>query len=589
MPLDLDKFEQFASRLYIRNRDTGISSPLVFNYSQRRIQQTVKLKQRMDFPLFIILLKARRLGISTWGTAFLTAHAIAKKGSAGKQVAQLKETADELYEMSKDFGYQLRRRGVTARITADETVYAFPGRNGQPAQQSTISAATAKTVIGGRGLTCSALLLSEAAYYPGEDSFVSLLNTMSKDPDNVAIIESTANGMEGPGAVFHDYWNGAVDGSNGLIPIFLPWHEDPGLTMPEDMAADAPANEYERFLMRELHCTKSQVAWYRWNLEVKCAGSIAKMRQENPSVPEEAFISSGTPAFDIEEMAKAKKSECDPIAKGSLRVDEDGNATFHEGMGEFLIWEVPQPGAHYYVGVDAAKGTETGDFAAMTGINAETGNTAFRWADRTSPEDTAPIVNGACRLYNKAMVNIEFTGGWGYIIAKELRDRYHYPNNYFWRGRDDSVDTKGRKSMGWETNDRTRRMLIDLYRTAVRRGEAHPKDAAFIAQMSRASMELGWRWTVIKGHDDILMSGFLAWVAKEHYHIPHAFERKAGSTLPKDSDDPEQSSKSEKMPKWMTDPFTTSNGVLQWNSNSHLKKLELYNKQKGKIRPLDGI
>lgn len=586
MSLDLDKVEKLASKLYIRDRDTGNSSPLVFNPSQRHIHKVLKEKQRPDFPLYVIFLKARRVGVSTWGTALLTAHSLYKKGSSSKQIAQLNETADELYAMTKEFSTQLRKRGVSGKSTEDETSYIFPPRNGDPELKSTISAATAKTVVSGRGLTCSGLLLSEAAYYPGEDSFVSLLNTQSKDPDNIAIIESTANGIEGPGAVFYDYWNGAVDGSNGIIPIFLPWYDDPGLTMPEDMASDAPSNDYERFLMNDMKLSRSQVAWYRWNLEVKCAGSIVKMRQENPTVPEEAFISSGTPAFDIEEMAKAAKTVKDPLARGTMRVDPvSGEATFHEGMGEFLIWELPQPGAHYYVGVDAAKGVEDGDFAAMVGWNAETGDQAFRWADRTSPEDTAPLVNGACRLYNKAMVNIEFTGGWGYIIAKELRDKWHYPNQYFWRGRDDSADTKGRKSMGWETNDRTRRMLIDTNRTAIRRNDCHPKDAALTAQMSRASMELGFRWTVIRGHDDILMAGFLGWIALEQYHIPHKFERKVGSTLPK-ADDQENH---EKLPPWLSDPFQTIDGVLKTNSNHHLKKLELYNKNKGKPKPLEGI
>lgn len=586
MPLNLDKFEKFASKLYIRNRDDGNTYRLKFNPSQRRIQTILKERQRPDFPLMPIFLKARRLGVSTWGTALLTAHALSKKNSSSKQIAQLTETAEELYDMTKQFGSQLRQQGVMVRITNEETVYKFPERQGQPAVESTISAATAKTVIGGRGLTCSGLLLSEAAYYPGEDSFVSLLNTMSKDPDNIVIIESTANGIEGPGAVFHDYWNGAIDGSNGLIPVFLPWHEDPGFVMPEDLASDAPASDYERFLMNDLKCSRSQIAWYRWTLEVKCAGSISKMRQENPSIPEEAFISSGTPAFDIEEMAKATKAKCKAKYQGTVRVDEkSGEATFHEGTGEFYIWELPQEGAHYYVGVDAAKGVEHGDFASMVGWNAETGNLAFRWADRTSPENTAPLVNGACRLYNKAMVNIEFTGGWGYIIAKELRDKHHYPNQYFWRGRDDSIDTKGRKSMGWETSERTRRMLIDTFRTALRRGDAHPKDEAFVAQMSRASMELGWRWVVVKGHDDIFMAGMLGWIALSQYHIPHQ-SRKAGSTMPKPDD---EDSQQEKLPKWMNDPFTTVDGALKWNSNSHLKMLDKYNKQKGKIKPLEGI
>jgi hypothetical protein len=379
----------------------------------------------------------------------------------------------------------------------------------------------------------------------------------------------------------------------------MPWHEDPGLCLPEDMAADAPKNQYERWLMREFACTKGQIAWYRWTMATKCAGSRDKMKQENPSTPEEGFIASGTPAFDSDEQDAARHCVQKSICRGSMFTYEDETTPdFREqDNGDIVLWEYPIPGDPYYAGVDAAKGVGTGDFAAIVGWNGRTGNMAFRFAARLAPESAAYFVNGLCRWYNNAMVNIEFTGGWGYIIAKELRDRYYYPTQYLWRSRDDSIEAKPKKTMGWETTDRTRRMIIDLYRTALRRQECSPRDDAFVQQMSRASMELGWRWTVIKGHDDIFMAGLLGWVAKEQYYFPtfatagkpnpNTQENAMGKLGTGATADPAQAKIG--TIKWTEDKFMTAGGSILVNGSDHLKFLAKYNAAAKRGNPLEGV
>lgn len=939
MALNLDRFERLASRFPIRDRDTGRTVPFLFTPSQQRIQREVKLHRRPDMPLQVILYKSRRTGGSTWAVALLVAHCLSKPGAKAAIVAQLDATAKELYdERAIPFAEALTARGLNIKITKTEIRFYFP--NGR---YSRLYKRTAKTVIGGRGLTASAVLLSEAAYYPGEESFVSILNALSKDPDNIIIIETTPNGIEGPGEVFYNYWNAAVEGVNGFIPVFMPPYEDPGFSLPASMAEDAPRDEYERWLMKQFHVSREFIAWYRWTMEMKCAGSHDKMKQENPmcltagmrvstelgilpvseahnvkltesgpivrwhiqppspiyklttrqgrilrgthdhpimtsqgwkdlcdlqpndevilrpprfaenicrvnwrsipgatvsvevnedwglllgyflgdgcwyktefniacdardkdvvcevahltdkligptrvtnvarvkgrkgcdyvssrgrdedgrsaaryvllhlgvverstkvkdyitrrlevpdciwkspkgvvakflsglfeadgsynqtigqvvfhsksnslirsvqllllgfgidssigqankrggsgkpyigyclrctrygseiflkeigfrsdrkkswrcgrklsegklhlnvdyvasvvpdgieptydftiegeaafsaegilthNTPEEGFIASGTPAFDSEELGIAQHSVCKPVARGTMR-DYSGEFKFDQSTtGSLYIWEYPQPGAQYYMGVDAAKGVGTGDFCSISIFNGDTGAKAARLSDRIKPETAAFFVNGLGRWYNNAMVNIEFTGGWGYIIAKELRDTYCYPTQYLWRSRDESIEAKPRKSMGWETTDRTRRMLIDLYRTALRRGAIQVKDIVVVQQMSRCSMEIGWRWTVIKGHDDTLMSDFLAWVCVEQYHVPRLGKPNANVLET-------QEKKADEGAAWVADPFSNETGMLTVMGNDHLKKLEVYNKRAKQGNRLAGV
>jgi hypothetical protein len=520
-------------------------------------------------PLQVILYKSRRTGGSTWAVALLTAHNMSRPGGKSAIVAQLEKTAKELYEeRATPFAQAMQRRGVDIKADKTEIRYNFPGGH-----YSKLGRATAKTVIGGRGLTASAVLLSEASYYPGEESFVSILNALSKDPENIIVIETTPNGIEGPGEAFYNYWNAAVEGENGFIPIFMPWHQDPGFVLPDSMAPDAPKGEYEKWLVREFKCTKGQIAWYRWTMAKACAGNHDMMKQEYPSTPEEGFISTGRPAFDSVELSAAKRDNTKPVCRGTILTTDSGIPIFEEAQdGPIRVWELPTEKGQYYIGADAAKGVGTGDFAAIVGWNGDTGRMAFRFAERVAPEALAYFLDGLGRYYNNAMINIEFTGGWGSTAAAELRDRYHYPQQYLWRGsRDDKVNAKSSTSLGWETTVRSRRMLFDRFRMALRRNEAHVTDVAFLQQMSRAQMEMGWNWQVIKGHDDIFMAGLLGWICVEQYHQPKGNSKSNTMEKGENGQTPGVN--------WTLDPYTTELGMLLDHGERHIKALKLIDKK----------
>jgi hypothetical protein len=586
--LDLSHFEKFCACLKIKHRDTGKMVPFIFNPSQRKIIEQLKEHQRKKRHMWMIYLKARRLGISRLMLALGIAHALQKQNANGKIVAQLTETAKELFSQAKDFSEQLPCRLPTP---TQRELY-FPHSGGV----SLLSRATAKTVIGGRGMTHSFLHLTEAAFYPGEDSFIALLNTVSAaDPDNAVGIETTANGIEGPGEAYFNYWKAAETGDNEFLAIFLPVWEDPGTFLPDKLAPDAPKDDYEKWLMGEFKCTKGQIAWFRSTLETKCGGSIYKWRQEYPSTPDEAFVSSGEPIFDFEELDYMRKSCRDPLAKGDIQGPPRDMFFIEKRDGPLYVWERPQPLCHYFVGVDAAKGVEEGDFAAIVGWNAETGEQAFRYAGRVGPEALSEKVNYLGRWYNKAMVNVEVTGGWGYIVVKSLRDDFHYPNQYLWRSRDDKPDTKPRQALGWETTDRTRQMLFNVFRTALRNslpkhyGDGVPvqnkeiivRDIQLYSQCSKAQSDIGFRWRVLKGHDDIAMAAWLGWIALAHYHIPHPDLRTVGSTL--DRTEPT-------LPVTVMDsPETTAAGIVGMSSERHLSRVLNYAKNRAAQDRLRGV
>lgn len=955
MPLDLNATAKLFTQFRIRDRDAGTRMPFRMRPQQAEIMERFKEHLKRKRRLYGIFLKARRVGISTWVSAIQTAHCLSKPDGHAAIIAQNKETSAELFSQASGFGKDIRPIVPDVIVGARRIVYPH-----QRSESSDLRHYTAATVHGTRGLTFSSLHMTEAAFYPYEGAYTAILNTLSKDPDNVCMIETTANGMEGPGESYYEYWQAAESGDNEFLPIFLPWYEDPEYVMDPEAAADAPRDDYEKYLMYELkdHRTgksiklgKDRIAWFRDTLFSKCEGSLDRWKAEYPSclvgetlvgssegimpisqieagylsefgpitksgltghkrcveirtkagrilrgtydhpiqaiegdftelqhsvgrdiqlmpmrlaenrythrwpqglgvwgslditpsmarflgyfmgdgsyganqvsiaccardedvaedvdrlmreifgkcnrrltgknkgclelrvgsvawgdlmqvlgiykqmpphrkvcvpdcifrspryivkeflrglfeadgfnsypssrvvlfskhlsflhqiqslllsfgitskvssresmnsygrpyrvntislrwteaivfnreigfisefkrsrskdgttVPEkappirfqdrvisveeigdfpvydlhvhhedhifsangfvshnspmEAFIATGSPAFTHEELQFAQSSQLPPAHRGTIIPNALGKMGFeedHSASGDELlhIWEYPQQHAHYFAGVDTARGEETnitpGDYASVVVWNAETGEMAARFMGRVSPEKIAKIASDIGRFYNDAALNVELNN-LGYVVMRELRDRLFYPNQYRWKGRDDKFDGKPGTAFGFETTERYRKMMFNLFRTALYRKEVIPRDAEFIRQMTAAKMELGFRWNIAVGHDDVFMAGLLGWIAKEQFH-PHVCKpRKPRSLLltPEELEEARKAMTGQSMPEvsWLTDPSTTAIGSLMMNANDHLREIAKYEKKHGQVDRLAGI
>jgi hypothetical protein len=432
-------------------------------------------------------------------------------------IAQNAKVASANFDMASSF-FKDCRELYSGATKPTKSLLIWPHSDGP---DSTFEHHTAATVHGQRGLTSSMLHLTEAAFYPYEGVFTSLLNTLSMDPNNICLVETTANGQEGPGEAYYQYWEAAMAGDNEFLPIFLPWWEDPAYILPAELAQDAPRDEYEKFLMtgikhwktgKTVRLGKDRIAWFRETLSTKCEGILEKWRAEMPSTPQEAFVATGNPAFTIEEMQFAENAVIRnaPWQGRCVLTADQKHGEIQKGTdGPLVLYETPQKGHHYFAGVDSARGKEStmapGDYAAVVVWNAETGDLAGRYMSRVSPEELAPVAAALGYYFNSAMLNVELNNI-GYVTMKALRDTYYYPNQYLWKGRDDRADrSKQGQAYGFETSDRYRKMMFALFRTALHEKRVVPKDRTFVDQMKKAKLEMNWRWTVAVGHDDVLM------------------------------------------------------------------------------------
>jgi hypothetical protein len=264
------------------------------------------------------------------------------------------------------------------------------------------------------------------------------------------------------------------------------------------------------------------------------------------------------------------------------------------------VWEMPQPHTHYFAGVDTARGNlETknpGDFAAIVVWNAETGAQAARYAARVSPETLSEMASLLGRFYNDACLNVEING-LGYVIMRELRDKWFYPNQYRWRGRDDRAELKPGTVYGFETTMRSRNMMFSLFRMALYRKDVVVKDKALVQQMMAAKQE-AWRWEINVGHDDIFFAAILGWIACEQMHPLRPCSVKAPKNVLMTAEEyaaaqisilgQAPAAESARL-TFEVDHSSTAMGALLYSGNRHLSLLEGWEKRRKIPNRLAGI
>jgi len=532
--LDLDRVERFLTKLPIRDRVTQRTIPFKINKGQRVLHDALKEQQQEKRPMRAVILKSRRRGISSYTDALLACHCMSRSGTNSLIVTHKFRSSEALFSTPKTMLSEklpgqipLKDQLLLPPMTQHKIV--FPHADGD----SQLTIATAGNVEGGRGASYTDLHLSEVGFYTSAAAFTALLPTVPRDPDTIVIMESTANGRVYDGEPFYKFWQATVEGQTDFIPVFLGWLQDAICVDFNRNVDDAPIDDDERVLMKEFGARPEQIAWRRTMMESpEIRGYAQLFDQEYPYCPEVAFISTGDPAFTREEMAIARSTIQKPETRGILHMNGTTPVFEESSNGELHIWEKPNPRARYYVGADAARGTETGDFAACVVLNGDTGEYAARYVGHVGPHALAYLLAAVGYWYNRAMVNVELTGNLGLWTQKVLRDDIRYPSLYRWKGsRDDKVGGKMGKggSIGWETTMRSREMAMTAFREAIKWKMIFIRDEMLLSQMDMCTRKDSWaRWEIEKGHDDLLMAGLIANITRAQWH-PRQFSQ-SGTT-----------------------------------------------------------
>ena len=479
--------------------------PLDARPAQMRFDSVLEEQRAEGRPMRAIVLKARKLGFSTWVQAKMMQRTTHTANHKAVVVAQDSKTAGELFEIARvmyghlpedaDLGLKppLRYSRKSQLLSFGTTSREFQA-TGDIGLNSYLLVDTAGEVESGRGFTYNSMHLSEIAFWPdSKRKLTALQNAVPDSPNSMIVLESTANGHNH----FKTLWDQAVAGENEYTPIFFPWfdHTDyarPFSSLQErarfiDSIGVGEFGEGEEALIERFALTPEQLHWRRWAIANRTQGDLQLFQQEYPADPEEAFLSSGDRVFStpvlMRVMQDAKKS--DPPTVGELRgrsikerkgqhgtVNVPVDPVFEERIrGDWSVWIPPDPKDpdQFIIGVDVSGGERSDENAdpawhSIQVINHRTREQCAEYTSRVDEDLLARQVYLAANWYsgglprNLPWVAVEITGGWGGPVARILWQDFGYPASYT-RPQHGKRFERSMDRLGWDTTVATKPVL----------------------------------------------------------------------------------------------------------------------------------
>lgn len=486
--------------------------PLKLNAAQTRLFNALMEQDRAGRPMRAIILKARQMGFSTLAEAMIFAMAATGENRNGLIVAHRQDSTRNLFDMSKRFYDNLPEelRPMMRASNAQEILFDNPDRDPErraqnPGLGSRIRCQTAGGGGIGRSDTLQMVHASEFAFWPGDkrETWIGVMQAVPAERGTLVIIESTANGFD----EFHELWEAAVNGESDFVPMFFPWYELPEYRKPAEPGTEWTGEERE--LMDRFGLDEEQLAWRRWCIRNNCAGDADKFRQEYPSYPEEAFLTSGSAVFDPDLVAARLTEAEKPARTGRFEYDDDPkNPAVMENVrfvdredGCVRIYDEPAPGRPYVIGGDTA-GTGSDWFTGQV-LDNITGRQAAVLRHQYDEDQYARQMYCLGRYYNDALIGVE-TNYSTYPV--KLLGLMRYPNQYI-RELPDVIGAKFRDAFGWETNSRTRPVAVAELVKGFREDPLLVRDRQTLAEMRVFQYNADHRPEALPGeHDDLVMA-----------------------------------------------------------------------------------
>lgn len=414
----------------------------------------------------LLVLKGRQQGFTTLITAIQLARTITRHNFEGLTLADKSSNTEAIFQNKAKFVYNRLPECIkpTEKYNSKRQLL-FEKLN------SSWAADTATKEVG-RSRTINFFHGSECAFWKDGISNIqaSLGETFTKD--SIKIYETTANG-------FNDYrtmWN-----SGEHINCFYEWWLTPEYRLNFETKnrrtkflndiyrVNDWIHQRLRWLLEEKLLDENQLYWYY----KKYNGYIEKdlIKQEYPCTPEEAFIASGKCYFEKEAIIKQidkveKIKNFGVIKRGYFEYDikfdskEEKqlvtNIKFVEdATGPIKIYKEPEKFIPYVLGGDTSG--EGSDKNTGTVID-NTTDTIVATLEQEKDETTYTLqIYCLGKYYNDALVGLETN--YSTYPTKMLSEVYCYPNMYV-REKEDDYTGKLYKSYGFETNKKTRPLIL---------------------------------------------------------------------------------------------------------------------------------
>ena len=211
-------------------------------------------------------------------------------------------------------------------------------------------------------------------------------------------------------------------------------------------------------------------------LKIQELGSEDLFRQEYPSTPQEAFLTTGRLFVEPKYIDQAAVECYTPTARFDVR---EADLIPHE-KGLLKIFENPKDSLRYCMGVDVAEGLEHGDYSCIQVLD-HLGNQVATWSGHVDPFDLAYIVGTIGNFYKKAWTLIE-RNNHGLTTIRKIQE-LGYPNLYVEQTVDDAYVDKLTRRAGFLTTSKTKPLIIDNLVHLLRQGESGIVDEELINEL----------------------------------------------------------------------------------------------------------
>ena len=529
----------FTHCLKIQNFGTGELIPFELNEVQQIMHSMMQRQLDEHNHVRMIVLKARRFGISTYVQGRYFRHAAMNRNKVVQITTHSKAATDVMFAMTRTMEQNLPIE-IKPQLK-------YSGRRDLHwgSEEGGLNSSYSLSTVGGRevrGSKIDFLHCSEVASWTagGEDYLLGLLNCVVQGFDTEAVIESTAQGV---GGVFHDmYWD-AAEGNSGWESVFFPWYiysyyskpfnsEEEKEKFKEELGQDKRYGGDEEKALLDLSCeydigeevkkfkvTLENLNWRRQCIKTQCQNDLRKFHQEFPTTAREAFVTTGRGVFDTENLNKLvlvsqglqrdRPSEGFHIPVQSWR-EKGGEKYIIEAMddGELQVWERPTPNKEYRIGADVSEGIDVGrdtDWSVAVVLNAQTMDEVAMLRIKIDPDLFAWQLASLGKWYNNAKLVVE-RNNHGLVTLKFLSDVHLYPDIYSEKILDERSSRSARK-LGFHTTVKSKPLIIDYLKELIREDEIKIRSPKILDELQTfVNLPNGKMAAQSGSHDDCVMA-----------------------------------------------------------------------------------
>ncbi len=574
--------------IHIKHKTARKRVRFQLNLPQLTVLGVIERMLEQGAPISLIILKARQWGGSTlcffvqvWlqfkHNEFHSFAIAAHTSSASETILTMLKRAIKDYP-AWDLG--LADTTELHLAPADSTGHAFTLKDQDNRQvlEGYIYIGTAEKPDTLRSKDISGAHYSEVGLWPdtplkrAEDIIADIDGGMTQDEGTMRVMESTAKSSDD---YFADVWKSCADGGGGYHQVFVPSRDIVfdsrkiadtrkfAEWLVEHKDEDTPSGKWRDsgkyyWWLWEIGSTLEHINWYRY---LRLRLSFAKVCNEAPETPEQAFFTAGNHVFDPFLVAK-KAERCRPpayvgdlVAEGEKGADALRDIRFMpNSTGDLRIWEMPDDSPvkdRYLVVLDPRRGASEGaDPACITvidrllmmpdfGLDGKPGVVA-EMNYKADPDLQAYDAMRLAAWYNNALLVVESNtlesmnaernnGIDSFEYIMDIIGDLYNKNLYMRSAPEENVKGKPVYKWGFNTNASTKPKIINFMKECLRDDLWSEPSSLCTAQMASYMEDHGKTDAEHGKHDDVVMSRAIGlWICYKEMPLPQ-WIRKAES------------------------------------------------------------